>query len=262
MKSILVSIAIILLTVFWGCKSHDDSTPIPSSGSSTETSAISFHLHTYIGSNNEVDAYNAVYHNDDGRAISLSFAQLYISNIKLVKRDGSIYPISDTIILTDIVDQVYKLGNVLIGNYKSVSFDVGLPSATNATVPTGTPAKLNDVNMWFSNTAAANNYIFMHAAGKIDTSVSKNGANGKMAPFEYKIGTQSRLVHVTMPDQNVAVQPGTTAYIHILADYSELFKGINISDITNLTVETIADNSGDVATDVTSRISNMFKYEN
>jgi hypothetical protein len=261
MKCSYVSIAVILLTVFWSCKSNN-ATPTPSSVNSTQTSTISFHLHAYIGMNNEVNAYNVAYLNDDGRAISLSFAQLYISNIKLVKLDGSIYSIPDTIILTDIVDQVYKLGNVPIGNYKSVSFDVGLPSATNANVPTGSPAKLNDVDMWFSSTAQANNYVFMRAAGKIDTSVAKSGTNDKMAAFEYKIGTQSRLVHVTMPDQNLAVQPGTTAYIHILADYSQLFKGINISDITNLSVETIADNAGALAINIASNIQKMFRYEN
>jgi hypothetical protein len=262
MKSIYVSIALILLTVCLGCKSHDDSTPNPSSSSSsTETSAISFHLHTYIGQN-EVDLLNTVYRTDDNRAISVGFAQLYISNIKLVKLDGSIYPIPDTTILTDIDDQVYKLGNVPIGNYKSVSFDVGLPSAINAKVPTGSPAKLNNVNMWFSNTAEANNYVFMHVAGKIDTSVAKSGANDKMASFEYKIGTQSRLVHVAMPDQNVAVQPGYTAFIHIIVDYAELFDGVTINNPTNLSVETIADNAGTLAINIASNIQKMFRYEN
>lgn len=258
MKKIII-LSIILLSIL-GCKTNDP-TPDPVTTTSVETSAISFHLHTYIGPN-EVEIYDQVNNTDDGRGISLSFAQLYISNIKLIKLDGGIYNVKDTIILTDIINNVYKLGNVPIGNYKSVSFDVGLPSAINAVVPTGNPIKLNDPNMWFSNTAEANNFIFMHVAGKIDTSVAKSGDDDKMTPFEYNIGTQSRLVHVAMPDQNVAVQPNYTAYIHVLVDYAELFKGVDLKDLTNFSVKTKGDNTSNLAIDIAARIPKMFKYEN
>lgn len=252
----IISLIVILFSVL-GCKTND---PMPED-IAVETGAISFHLHTFIGPN-EVDSYNAVNNTDDGRGISLSFAQLYISNIKLVKRDGSMYPIQDTIILTNLINNVYKLGNVPIGNYKSVTFDVGLPSAINAAVPSGAPVILNDPNMWFTNTAEASNYMFMHVTGKIDTSAAKTGAEEKMAAFVYNIGTQDRLVHVTMPEQPIAVQSGITAYIHVLTDYSELFKGLNLKDINNLSVQTKEDNAGVVAIDIASRIPNMFKYEN
>lgn len=257
MKHITYLISVVLLaTIVAGCKSN---APAPTN-STVETAPISLHLHTYIGQN-EVELYDAVYQTTDGRKMSLSFAQLYISNIKLVKYDGTIYNVGDTILLTNIVDQVYKLGNVPVGNYKSIRFDIGLPSAVNAQIPSGTGI-LNNADMWFSSTAQADNYIFMRAAGKIDTTDAKNAADADMIPFVYKIGTNTNLVHVSMPDQTVSVQPNTMAYIHMEADYSELFAGLDLKNNGNLSISTTTDNASSLAIDITANMANMIKYEN
>ncbi|WP_018342026.1 MbnP family protein [Cytophaga aurantiaca] len=256
MKHAYILTAVFFSIIFTGCKSND---PAPSN-TTVETAPISLHLHTYIGSN-EVELYNAVYQTDEGRKMSLSFSQLYISNIKLVKFDGGIYEVGDTILLTNIVDQVYKLGNVPVGNYKSIRFDVGLPANLNAQTPSGTGI-LNDPDMWFSNTAQANNYIFMNAVGKIDTTAAKDAADADMVPFVYKIGTNSNIVHVSMPNQTVSVQPNTMAYIHMEADYAELFAGLDLKKNDNLSIATKADNTSSLVIDITANMANMFKYEN
>jgi len=238
------------------CKSNE---PTPAN-TAVETAPISLHLHTYIGQN-EVELYNAVYYTTEGRKLSLSLAQLYISNIKLVKFDGTLYPIGDTILLINIVDQVYSLGNVPVGNYKSIRFDVGLPSAVNGRTPSGS-GKLNRSDMWFSSTAQANNYIFMNVSGKIDTTAAMTAADADMVPFVYKIGTNSHLASVSMPNQTVSVQPGTMAYIHMEADYAQLFSGLDLTNNANLSVATIGDNGSSLSIDIASRIAQMFKYEN
>jgi hypothetical protein len=262
MKHILyLASAITLLSVAISCKPNE---PAPVSAA-VETAPISMHLHAYIGTSpsGEVDLYGTVHKDDEGRKISLSFAQLYISNIRLVKRDGSIYSLSDTILLSNIGEQVYQLGNVPIGNYRTIRFDIGLPAAVNAQIPfSATPVILNNSAMWFTGSAQANNYVFMHAAGKIDTTAAKNAEDADMAPFVYKIGTNSNVVQVSMPDQNFAVQPNTMAYIHMKADYAELFNGINLTNKDHLTVETAADNASSLVIDITSNMKKMFKYEN
>lgn len=258
MKHIIIIVTSVLLAIATGCKPND---PTPNDVVVVETAPISLHLHTYIGQY-EVDDYNVVYRTDDDRKVSLSFAQLYISNIKLVKFDGTLYSVKDTTILTSIGEQVYKLGNVPVGNYKSIRFDVGLPNAINSNIPSGTGI-LNNPDMWFTNTAQANNYIFMKALGKIDTTAAKNSSDGNMAPFVYKIGTSNRLVKVSMPDQNVSVQPGGgTAYIHMKADYAELFEGLDLRDETNLSIDSKTDNELSLSIDIAARIPYMFKYEN
>jgi hypothetical protein len=255
MKHIFIIAIAVFSIIVTGCKKNQSDTPV-----SVETAPISLHLHTYIG-DNEVELYNAVYRTEDGRKMSLSFAQLYISNIKLVKFDGTIYNVGDTILLTDINDQVYGLGNVPVGNYRSIKFDVGLPGTVNAQIPSGT-GKLNTPAMWFSSTAQTNNYIFMNAVGKIDTTAAMTAADADMVPFVYKIGTNSNVVHITMPNQNVSVQPNTMAYIHMVADYAELFDGLDLRDNDNLSIETTADNGSVLAIDIAANMGNMFKYEN
>lgn len=260
MKHIYIIAGMVLSTLIMSCNSSK-SEPAPSV-TIVETAPISMHLHSYIGEN-EVELYNTVYRTTDDRKISLSMSQLYISNIKLVKRDGSIYSVGDTILLSNIVDQVYKLGNVPIGNYKSIRFDIGVPAGVNAQIPSsGTAAILKHTDMWFSNSAQANNYVFMHAAGKIDTTSARNASDENMVPFVYKIGTNNNVVHVSMPDQNVSVQPKTMAYIHMKADYAELFEGINLTDEDNLHIETTTDNASSIVIDITSNMAKMFKYEN
>lgn len=256
MKHAYIIIAVVFSILITGCKSSGPEPPDPV----VETAPISMHLHSYVGEN-EVELYDAVYQTVEGRKMSLSFAQVYISNIKLVKFDGSIYEVGDTILLTNIVDQVYRLGNVPVGNYKSIKFDVGLPSAVNARVPSGT-GNLNKPDMWFSGTAQANNYIFMNVSGKIDTTAAMDATDAEMVSFVYKIGTNDRLVHVSMPNQTVSVQPNTMAYIHMEADYSELFEGLDLTDENNLSVVTTGDNSSSLAVDIASRIAHIFKYEN
>lgn len=256
MKHIVYLAALVILSLVASCKS---SGPEPANPV-VITAPISLHLHTYIGEN-EVELYNAIYQTDEGRKMSLSFAQLYISNIKLVKFDGSLYSIGDTILLVNIVDQVYRLGNVPIGNYRSIKFDVGLPSAVNASIPSGT-GNLNKPDMWFSSTAQANNYIFMNASGKIDTTAAMDATDAEMVSFVYKIGTNNNVVHVSMPNQNVSVQPNTMAYIHMEADYAELFKGLDLKKEENLTIATTADNASSISVDITAKMANMFKYEN
>lgn len=254
MKHVYIIAALVFSIIVTGCKKNQSDTP-----ASVEKAPISLHLHSYIGSN-EVGSYNTVYRTTDNRKISLSFSQLYISNIQLVKFDGTIYNVGDTIFLTNIIDEVYGLGNVPVGNYKSIKFDVGLPSTVNARIPSGT-GKLNNSNMWFSSTTQVNNYIFMNVSGKIDTTAAMNAADAAMVPFVYKIGTNNNVVHVSMPNQNVSVQPGTTAYMHMKADYAELFNGLNLIDKANLSVVTVADNASSLAIDISANISNMFKYE-
>lgn len=257
MKHIHILATVILITLVMSCNSNK---PAPTPAAPVVTAPISLHLHTYIGEN-EVELYNAVYQTAEGRKMSLSFAQLYITNIKLIKFDGTIYNVGDTILLTNIVDQVYKLGNVPVGNYKSIRFDIGLPSVVNAQIPSGTGI-LNNPAMWFSSTAQANNYVFMNATGKIDTTAAKDAADADMVPFVYKIGTNANLVHVTMSNQTVSVQPNTMAYIHMEADYAELFEGLDLTDNDNLHIETTADNASSLAIDITSNMAKMIKYEN
>jgi hypothetical protein len=256
-----LSILIIGAMSFSSCEKNKSDEPQPNGNnpSNTPTGIYSFHLHTYIGAN-EVDLYNVTYQTPAGRDISLSLAQLYISDIQLIKLDGSTYTVTGKKILKVLETDSYVLGNVPVGNYKSVRFKVGFDASTNLLNPT-TPtdsAILNKPAMWFGGTAQPDGYVFMNVQGTIDTSSNLSGA---FAPFVYKIGTNANNTQVTMPDQNLTVTENQVTYRHIIIDYSQLFKGIQLNNSSNLSITTVGENNNALAKEIVSNIPYMFQYE-
>lgn len=233
---------------FSSCKKKDNP-----GDESTPVGTITFHLHTYI-EDNEVDLYNIPYTTHDGRSISLSLAQLFISDVELIKPDGSTYSIPNNKILKKLDIDTYVIGDAPVGNYKSVRFKVGLDPETN--VPD--LKNITDSVMWFSNIHATEGYIFMNVQGKIDTSAAMTGT---LVPFSYRIGTNTNYKQVTMPDKGFTVTAGEVAYVHLMADYNMLFNGIKLSDNSNLFVKTVTDNAKPLAQKILNNIPSMFKYE-
>ena len=225
---------------------EDEDTVVP-------TGTVMMHLHTFI-EDEEVDLYNIPYSTHDGRAISLKLAQFYISDIELVKLDGSIYKVPDSKALKKLETDTYLIGDVPVGNYTSVRFKVGLPPTSNQTDFSNT----SDSVMWFSKTKSGDGYIFLNVQGSIDTSEAYTGT---LTPFVYKIGSNTNYTQVEMPEKKFTVVAGEVYYVHLLADFNRLFKGIKINDNTNLHVNTIADNASAVAQKIVSNIPSLFIYE-
>lgn len=217
------------------------------------TGKVMMHLHSYI-EDEEIDLYNIPYSTHDGRAISMKIAQFYISDVELIKLDGSVYKVPNTRILKKLESDTYIVGDAPVGNYKSVRFKVGIP-------PTGNQIDFSqtaDSAMWFSKTKADEGYIFLNAQGSIDTSADYSGT---FAPFVYKIGTNVNYKQVEMPDKDFTVVAGEIYYVHLIADFNRLFNGIKISDNANLFVKTIGDNASALAQKILNNISSLFIYE-
>lgn len=225
----------------------------------TPTGVLMMHLHTNIASN-EVDSYDSVYQDVNGRNMSLNLAQMYISGIQLVKLDGEIYDVSDVNFLKVFETEGYKLENVPVGNYKAIRFKVGLNPTINAlesTNPTYT-SLLNSPEMWFENPVQPNGHVFANIQGKVDTTVAKNG---DLIPFSYKIGTNLNLIEVALPEKNFTVSDGMISYAHLAIDYSKVFEGVQINQLNNLSINTIGDNSSALAATIKNNISSMFHFE-
>jgi hypothetical protein len=262
---------LMLVTVsFFGCKKDDDNSGTNNSttgttqnpGNNTPTGRLMFHLHTYLD-NNEVDDYGIVYTMDDGRKISLDLAQLYLSDIRLVKLDGSEIMLTGKNVLKLREIETYVVGDVPVGNYKSLRFKIGLDAATNQLTPLASPdsAILNRPEMWFGSNAQPDGYVFMNLQGKIDTTADASGTKEQMQSFTYKIGTNSHYIQVNMPDKNYTVLKDQVEFAHILIDYYRLFNGINLGNQANLSVSTAAANANPPATSIVGNIPLMFEYE-
>jgi hypothetical protein len=251
----LFLLSIVMVVLHSGCKNKKEHVhPDPENGT------LYMHLHTNIDMN-EVEAYDTIYTNSEGRKISLSMAQLYISNIELVKSDGSLYSIPDTIILKTQDEETYLIADVPVGNYKSVHFNVGLSAAQNKKTPSASSNDpLNHPEMWFGSTAQPDSFVFMNLQGKIDTTAAANASEAQMQPFVYKLGTDANYKKVVMPDQNYTILANQPQYIHLYYDVSKIFNGVQLNDHGNLSVTTPQDNATTLAAQLRNNIPAMFSY--
>jgi len=261
-SGLIFSMMLIVLFCMSACHPKKNVEPEPDGKTNIPMGTFMFHLHTYID-DNEVDAYNIVYTTTDGRKISLSTAQLYISEIQLVKADNSIVDISKKIILKVLETETYLAGDVPVGNYKNIRFKVGLNPTTNALYP---PTRSDSVilskpEMWFGATSQPDGYVFLNVQGKIDTTFDASGAIAQMQPFSYKIGTNANYKQVIMPNKNFTVEEGQVAFGHIMIDYSKLFNGVTLNQSTNLFVTTTADNATPLAKTIVNNIPSLFIFE-
>ncbi len=260
MRTIYLFLVVLLLAS--ACDKKDKETdPSPDVGGTVvPTGTLLLHLHNYLDET-EVDGYNIVYTTLEGRKIMLTKAQLYLSEFELVKLDGSIHSISDKYILKVQDNQVYDLGKVPVGNYKSIRFKVGLNSTLNATVPGASDDLLNKTDMWFGSTAQPDGYVFLHLAGKIDTTEEANATVANMQPFQYRIGTNAQFKQVTMPDKNYSIVADQVQYAHMYVDHSKLFSGVTLTDEDNLMMVSPADNATALGILLGNNMQHLFVYE-
>lgn len=247
-----------LLLVLVSCK-KETSTPTPTTDN-TPKGRLVFHLHTFIG-DSEVDAYDIEMTTPEGRKISLNRAQFYLTDIQLVKLDGSVYNVPSKGALKVFESESVVIGDVNVGNYKSVRFKVGLIPATNKLLPTaeGYNILLNQSEMWFGNVAKSDEYVFLNFAGHIDTTKAMNGVK---VPFEYRIGGNENLISVVMPEQNITILEGQIGYAHMVIDYSKFFENIDLTNAENLKVQSLEDNKKTIVSTLKTNIASMFRYEN
>jgi hypothetical protein len=229
----------------------------PNEGFSTNGNLI-LHLHTVVDTNT-VFQYDSVYKVTGNRKIALTFAQLYVSDIQLVKSDGSVYDMTGTVALKTLSQEIYQLGTLPNGSYKAIRFSVGLDPAENLKSPSSLQDSLfNKPAMWFGNTAQPQGFVFLNLRGKIDTTTNSTGTLANMQNFSYKIGKNANYKQVVMDNVSFTVTAGQSQYVHLLIDYNKLFAGIQLNNPNNLAISSIADNSTDLAKKICNNIPSMF----
>jgi hypothetical protein len=243
-----------------GCKKDDNGTSTTTS-TPVDSGKVALHIHTYLGTE-EVDGYNITYTLDDGRKISLSTAQFYVSDIQLIKNDDTTYPVAGKMLLKTLETESYNIGSVPVGAYKAVKFKVGLDAITNA-LPAAGNDLLNRPEMWFGSSVQPDGYVFLNAQGKVDTTADASGTIAQMQPFVYKIGTAAHYVQIIMPDHNPAysITKGNTEFVHMYFDYNRLFTGVTLSNPSNLIINSKADNNAPISATISNNIANSFSYE-
>ena len=113
-KNITIVLAALLIAAatFTGCKKDKDNSPAEQE--------LSFHLHTLVG--NTAANYTSVFTDATGRSFTLSDCRYYISNIVLIKEDGTELPITGKVLLANPMTAEYEIGMVPVGKYKGYRF--------------------------------------------------------------------------------------------------------------------------------------------
>ena len=227
---------------------------------SSDTSLLVLNVTPYFG--NDPIVSNRSYRTASGDSVNFSRTSFYISNIQLTATDGTTYSDSGYILITPYNFQSVIAGSIPVGNYKSISFNVGVAPSLNHLDPSiysgGALANQGPTMHFTSNT---DGYIFMAVEGMAD-STNSNGRPNKA--FSYHIGTDSLLRTVNLPDHSVA--PYNAVFtaagaqlmtINIVADFSRLLGSVNIpaNPVSNTTDHVL------IADTLASHIPLMFRYQ-
>ncbi|MBS1646098.1 MAG: hypothetical protein JST67_02025 [Bacteroidetes bacterium] len=251
MKKIILTQLVISL-LFFSCKKKEETQTPP-----TPLGTAALHLHTNIN-NNEVDS-GMIASDDLGRKIKLNIAQFYISNVTLKQSNGSTVALTGMYLLKNIQQEEYVLGQIPTGNYSSISFNVGIDAATNATLPASHTGILaaQTPPMWFGS--ALQGYIFMNIEGASDST----GTGSYFRSFAYQIGTNVLYQHVTLTYNTASplvITSQGTSLIHVTCDYGYLLKNVS-SFKTQNAVATPFNSDSVLIKQIANNIPAMFRFE-
>ena len=219
MKKLASAVLVILLMSLVSCK--DDNNGGETTPAATET-PTNFEI-SYEVDGQALVADTMIYTNPFNVPYSVTRLQYFISDIKLYKTDGNTWsPDSQYFYLDGIKNPVFKLplGNVPVGEYNKIEFNIGLPPALNQH---GAIVNLQEiVDMEWPNMMGGG-YHFLKFEGHY-----KVHPDSAMKGFAMHLGTNSALVNVTINLQNPISVSGSNEFnIPLVMNLNEWFRNPN-----------------------------------
>lgn len=219
------------------CQRPDD----PDAFDPKATNTVSLHFDHRVGS--EKLTFGTTYKTSLGEEFTVSMLNYFVSNVTLTNADGTVLAFPDQYFLLRHADPAtlhVDLKNVPSGNYKSLSFVVGVDSAksvSSADALKGTldPGAWADPMYWSWNSG----YIFWRFEGtspvapvgpdgKRTFSIHVGGFGGRAAP------TPNNLRRVTLPlnGDGATVRTDIAPVAHLLVDINKVFDGVTKLSLT------------------------------
>ena len=215
-----ITVYIILFGILFfslnGCK---DENPKPTDTIKTKGILTLQFSHTVDGTS--LTKNSATYFtNAAGNEFNVSTFRYYISNVELTKLDGSkvFYPIYKLIDAFDESTQTITLLEVPNGDYKAISYFIGIDSTRNHSGPQEGDLSATTGMLW----TWASGYLFLKLEG-----FYKDGAS--QTSYRYHIGTDEFLNKVTSPI-SYSIQ-GTQKNAFMVCNLAEFFKNPTTFDI-------------------------------
>ncbi|MEL6650783.1 MAG: MbnP family protein [Bacteroidota bacterium] len=137
-----------------------------------------------------------IYTSPAGRQYRINFFRMYVSDISLIKEDGTEVLLSEVDLYDLAADgsgqdfgQSYTYADVEAGTYKGIKFGIGLPARLNtdpASYAVDHPLSIGNQMYWSWRAG----YRFISIEGKVDSSQAMSGAELRQS-FGYHIGKDS-----------------------------------------------------------------------
>lgn len=241
LKNTLTACALLSLSIFASCD-KDDINP-------EQKGSIVLNFDNVFGGQNLV-LNSTTYKNANNEDMTVSMLNYFVSNIRLVKADGTEYtvPQDESYFLvkeSDAATQTITLNNVPEADYKSVKFVLGVDSVRNTVDVTKRTGNLD-----IAGTAAGmywswnSGYIFLKMEGTSPSAPLDSASQTRK--YRYHIGgfggmtskTINNIKEVALNAPEVAkVRSDAKPEIHIMADASKVLNGTtNVNISANSTV--------------------------
>ncbi|MEM6646136.1 MAG: MbnP family protein [Bacteroidota bacterium] len=236
--------SVLLLAVFAFLLSACDSTVNDDDG----MAMVSFGLDAMVGSTPLSSDASTVY-TLNGTSFKMTAARMYLSNVELLKADGTTvtfsgesitvpaqdgenivtHTVEDMIVLArhDAGESEYMLGQAPAGDYTGIRFNVGVTGLDNhvdvGQVPASHPlGQQTDVNNHWSWRPG---FIFLRMDGMVDD--DSDGTFDKK--LEMHLGTAAYLTPIEV-DQSFTLEADHSADLHFMVDYGMFLDGLDLSD--------------------------------
>ena len=260
---------------FTSCKKTNNNTV-------SDSAVFLFHLHTQIidstiGGNTDgadsnttgLPSYNPWFLDSLGRRIELFVPQFFVSNIMLVNANGTMYPLTNVVILKGLDSEDYYLAKVPVGTYVSAMFTVGIVNSDSTMSPS--MSFINDGNPYpiQSTMWTGTDYLGMKITGAYDTISGDTAFTPASAPLPFSFNIPNGLTiaqTITLPKRGTGAMSGfpvytaiagSTNYIHILCDYGKLLSAINL----RTSYSTSVPDGTLIADSLAAKLPDMFRYE-
>jgi hypothetical protein len=261
MKTIFKFIVITCMTAtFISCKKDKDSEPTPTSPTtpSTSTGNLKIAFEAMVGDSSlQLGTANTTYTNQSGNTFNVSVYKYYISNIKIIKSDNSVWIEPNSYHLIDHADlatTTFTLSKVPVGTYKGIEFMIGVDSTKNAGGSGAQTGALDAANgmYWVWNSG----YIM----AKFEGTSPQSGAIGQNLKFHIGgFSGANKTMRVVSPSFGIAtanVSSAVTPEIQLTSDLLEWFKTPDLIDFSathtvhmpGASAKKIADNYADMYT--------------
>ncbi|WP_019948467.1 MbnP family protein [Hymenobacter aerophilus] len=192
-----------------------------------QTSVFSVELENTVG-NRSLNLDTDTYTTAAGDQFTISTFKYYLSNLELLRADGSALALPDTYFLVDHANkasQKLELSTVPVGDYTGLRFVVGVDSArTKAGNFSGVLG--DDQGMWWE---WSKEFINVKLEGT-SPQAAKGGLVFHIAGFKGANGANNTIRTVTLPfpsGSKLLVRPDHTPEIHLQVDAARMFSGRN-----------------------------------